>query len=766
MPSLTDLSKHSSDAAHAPTFVRLIDRDWAEQFPHLRPHQGQIVLGQSQLQLIAANVPPLTVSSRFQSLLSAIYKNSGSMWQKQIWLPELEISIAGKNGESLQLVGQDIEKLHGQNRLIATFRHPRSPEGQVRLELELLGDPPLLKASIVNQGIPGPLRWQLRLSAEQGEGQLIPYDQDNVVGMTLSVLPDVLSILSTTPLSVSSEYHSTLLTSTRNNSSAKSSFFLLFDRNSALLQPAMVSQLQQCMRDALKKAKLETDCFKANARNSESWQVQMPNRPTPLRSDKKLFQTLYVHDAKGGFIGTMPIFEGEQLKVMLPVTPGWEMLYPDEQGILKKLSFDADTHSAQLPTLALGSVQIDLHPGRPSFMEIRDAIRPESVSWAEILSPNARDVLSTHSFLQRNWPLQADLPAGDYQLRIFDGMEIICQQHFTILAGGKQTIACQSENPWPNLLSMRANLSLDASASSQDLLSAAHIQAIAHTSRTMDDDDSTVTEIPMLAVEDPNLGLSLRAFPVDDALRKSWQQLRNKERDGLLTTFASFARAQHPPLQLVLQCPSGNFAMEDYTWLALAIQPDIVEVFGCRRADLTDDLLEVAQKLQQKSSRAIKLAAASPFPSRFPWHGLIPAIYVAGQAAVAPGNRSAALVSALRKGDYSLGLRSEIIIPGALPELGRTDLQTVMVRIRSYDLKDQSALLRCYDQDEKLTELPIPPSRDIEQTFNLTFRLRPESRFLRFELLRQGQTAEVGPGGLAQTFLLATSNFLSLNGPP
>jgi hypothetical protein len=745
IPAQSDLSENHGAPlrdATSQAFAKLIDRELAASFPHLRPHQGQIVLGQNQLQVVASSVPPLSGGSIFYPVLSALYSRTGKTWQQQTWLPPLEISISTPSGEALALIGQDLETHSDSPRLISFFRAQNPAWGTARLDMEWLDGGPMIKVSLTQEGGAEGLRWKLRVPSGYGEEHTIPWDQDRVAGLTISFFPEVFTLLSQSPLTVKSDARQTLLTPAP-SAALNSTFVLLPGREAALQQAALVAQLKQCTRE----------CWKQPAR-AEAWQIQLPLRRSLQKSDKRLFQSLFVHDDKGGFVSTLPIFEGEQLKWNLPLDQNWEVLYPDTQGILQKLEFDKGTRSAKLPALTLGSVQIDLKPGRPGFVEIRDAVRKNSVTWARHLAHRPYELVNAHSFLQKNWPLQAQLPGGDYQLQIRDGMQRLCVQRFTVLPGRHQVITCSGEDPKPEL-SLRAHLSLD-SGTSEEMLQAAQFQAIGHLVRPGREASHGVSEIPMLMAEDPNLGLSLRAFPADESMRKNWLAVKPKDQAALLPAFAKFAQAQEPPLQLVLECPDSGFQFEDYRWLALTIEPDFMEVLGCQQPDLVEPLLQVAHKLQQKTTHPVKFAAATPFRGFDQDSDFIPALYVPE-----PAN----LIAALRSGNYSLGLRSEIAVAGPLPSLGNEQTQTLQLQIRSYDLKDQPGLIRIYDQFGLLAEQKINAMRDPEQKLPIAVRLRPSSRFLRLELLGQGTPAGQ-EDGLTQPFLLATSNFLSLNGPP
>jgi len=239
-------------------------------------------------------------------------------------------------------------------------------------------------------------------------------------------------------------------------------------------------------------------------------------------------------------------------------------------------------------------------------------------------------------------------------------------------------------------------------------------------------------------------------------MSKNWMEGKPKGQAAVLPAFAHFAQTQEPPLQLVLECPDVGFQFEDYRWLALTIEPDFMEVLGCQQPDLVEPLLQVAHKLQQKTAHPVKFAAATPFRGMDLDADFIPALYVPE-----PAN----LIAALRNGNYSLGLRSEIAVAGPLPSVDLDHTQTLQLQIRSYDLKDQAGLIRVYDQFGLLAEQKIAAMREPEQNLPIALRLRPASRFLRLELLGQGTPAGQ-EDGVTQPFLLATSNFLSLNGPP
>lgn len=728
--------------ATSQAFAKLIDRELAASYPHLRPHQGQIVLGQNQLQIVASSVPPLSGGSIFYPVLSSIYKATGKSWQQQSWLPALEINISAATGETLPLIGQNLETRDGVPHLISYFRASNPALGSARLDMEWLDGSPLVKMTVSQEGGTEALRWKLRLPSGYGEERLIPWEQDRMAGLTVSLFPEIFTVLSQSPMMLKSDRQQTLMTAPANGT-MQNAFLLLFGREAVLHQASLVAQQKQC----------RADCWKLPTR-AEAWQIQLPwRRPMP-RPDKRLFQSLFVHDAKGGFVSTLPIFEGEQLKLNLPLEHTWEVLFPNEQGILQKLNFARDTRTAQLPALTLGSLQVDLKPGRPGFMEIRDAVRKSSVAWGRHLAPRPSDLVNDHTFLQKTWPFHAQLPAGDYLLQIRDGMQRLCVQRLTILPGRHQSISCNGEDPKPEL-SMRVHLSLD-SGTSDEMLQAAHFQAIGRLVRAGRDNESGKNEIPMLMAEDPNLGLGLRAFPADESMRKNWLAVKPKDHSALLPAFAKFAHAQKPPLQVVLECPATSFQFEDYRWLALTIEPDIMEVLGCQQPDLVDPILQVAHQLQQKTTHPLKFAAATPFRGRERGNDFMPALYIPE-----PGN----LINALREGNYSLGLRSEISLSGPLPTAGVPEDQTVTVQIRSYDLQDQAGLVRVHDQFGLLTEQPITAMRNPEHKIHLSMRLRPASRYLRVELLSQGV-----PGGqedgLTQPFLLATSNFLSLNSPP
>ncbi len=743
-------------------YAQLITPQTSQRFQHLRKHQGQLLLARENLQLIVSGIPPINSAAAFSPLMAKVYRLSGKTWSTQPWQPLPEFSIRTPEGERLPLVGQDVEASQSSPRIVSIYR---SAKAEARVYLTLVPQTGALEVEI--QSAEGKaVFWDLRFSHSLGEEYPIPYQAESLAGMTIALLPDASTVVSSVPLKAFRDGIYQSITPLVPQQS--SGFYLLLDRASLFLQSRLVAQALACYgSDA---PATSVDCLRAAwAPASSYWTLQMPSK-TPSRGEKRLMQKLFLHNKKGDFRSVLPIFEGETIKIAQPRSPGsaeqedrLELLLPDSEGVLQHKSLADDTFS--IAPLAKGSLQLFVEPKLPAFVEIRDAVHAEGVAINAWLSIRSNDLFSPHTILQRTWPLQMQIPAGDYQIQVFSGASTICQQRFAVRPEKTTQIRCQDES-LQSKLSPRVSLSLDTNIQAPELLQAASIQVSNRGERKTGAGDSHLLgEIPTIEVTDPELGLSLRAFPADDRLRSAWANYRTQREGQRLQDFMSFVRTQDKNLQTILECPAPGFQLEEYEWLALTFAPDILEVFGCLQPEMSEKLLAIAQRLQQKSSKAIKLAAASPLRSLFQLYGVVPAIYMP----ISPSQNSVEqYIESLKNGLYSLGLRSELEIN---PKSLNTSSRFLALKLKSNELNKRPGLLRIHDQFELLNEYQLPASSLAEWDLKVPLRLTPRSRWLRVEVLSRGGSPGLMTGPTESdnpqaTFLLATSNFLGLDEAP
>lgn len=762
----------ATETPPAKSYAQLITPQTTQRFQHLRKHQGQLLLARENLQLIFSGIPPISSHAAFSPLFAKAYRLTHKTWSAQPWLPIPELALRTPEGERLSLVGQDLENVQGHFRLVSIFRAARA-EARVYLSFVAQGSALEVEIDSVNGK---ELLWDIRFGSGLGEEHPIPYEGDRLAGLTIALLPDVSSIVSSVALKA--EREDAISTA---SPSARGGFYVLLDRQALGQQARLVERALSCYAplsapETQSESQADSlECLRAAWAPGPQWTVQLPAK-TPVRGEKRLMQALYVHTKEGSFRSVLPLFEGEQLKIAQPLAaadaPGepprieaLELLVPDREGVLQHRSLDPAETYLSLPALERGSLQIAVEPNEASFVEIRDAVHKDGVSLGAWLNVRASDLFSPHTLLQRSWPLQLQVPAGDYQIQVFNGTSVICQQRFTVRPERAQQVRCQAEGPNPKL-SPRLSLSLDATQHSPELLDAARIQGTGRVERKMPSSaQKALWEVPLIEATDPDLGLSLRAFPADEALRSEWATYKaQREREGasLLQDFTRFVRAQGKDLQIVLECPAAGFQIEEYEWLALTFEPDVLEVFGCLQAETAQNLLHVAERLQRKSSKAIKLAAAAPQRSLFPLYGEIPAIYL-GQTPASPEQ----LAETLRKGLYSVGLKSEIELD---PQTLNASSRVLALKVRSYNLKKRQGLLRVLDQEGPLSEFPLPATSVTEWDLKVPLRLNARSRWLRIELLglsptENGDIRTESEGEERSTFLLASTNFLRLDEP-
>lgn len=716
-------------------YAVLVNTGQSRQFPHLQRHLGQILFANSQNHVLLPVVPPLTSPQPYFPLLTKIYRRDQQGWTASQWLPRIEINLKAKTGNDLQLIGQDITQDSADIVVQSFFRGDNGAEAHVLFKLS--GEQGRADVRVV--ALKEKISWRLRISRGLGEEHLVPLDKDHVAGLTVSLLPEVLSLIGDQPFFQQQDATFSYLSGTGDGSGG--SFKILFDRDAVGQQAELLQTLIPCYGKGKK-----PPCGESGGA-SPNWALSLP----AAEGDTKLWQQVLFYSKQGSFRGLLPIREGETLQ--LPISKRVDLYIPDEEGALKPLVLPKKGSKVQIPALKRGTLSLDSKSKKPAFVEIRDAVRTRGRALASWLPIRAQDLLSPHTFLQSNWPLTTPLPSGDYDIQVFNGTSVLCQQRITIRPGKRYSIDCSDDSSRSGF-SPRASLSLDSSALSPEFISAAEIQVATSNAPGSKARSDLLLEIPSIDVYDADVGVSLRAFPASEEIRKAWDSYRKDriEPPGL-NAFVEFVRSHDKTLDIVLDCPAPGFQLSEYRWITLSLRPDIIEVFGCQQPEQAAELLQVAHRLQQKSEKPVRLAAASYFRSFF--QSQIPAIYLSRFRPEPDARKNfQRVLQDIQSGNYTLGLRTEILLDSA------PSASLIRLRIRSYDSYQSAARLRIYDQDEMLLEKPVTLAKDGETEFAVEVPLRPTSRWLRFELLgkEDGLQAE-------ETFLpLATSNFLSLDG--
>ncbi len=743
----------------------LITEEHLQKFPHLRPHDGQILLAQETLQAIVPGMPFLPEISLQYALVSHIYRLQGRNWQTSPWLPLPEISLKSEDGRSLKLVGRDLEQGPEGMGVVSIFRSSTAPTLEARVSLHFVPETNIVEVAVQSVGGQA-LEWELHLSRGIGEEWAIPFEGETIAGMTIALLPDLFSLVSSVPLTRTTTRSEIQLKTLKPN--AQSAFYLLLDKPAFQVQAQLVAQAISCY--ALDDKAQSINCLGKAWNPTSVWNISQANK-TRARGEKKLMRPLYLHTSEGSFRSLIPIHEGEQIKIGLSTLETLELFYPDAEGALQHNKPEGPVQRLELPEIQRGTLQIDLKPPETSFIEIRDAVHKDGFSLQSWLGLRPLQQISPHALLQKTWPFFAPIPAGDYQVQVFNGTRILCQQNIAIRSGKKVQISCLLEGNEPDL-SPRVHLSLDANRHSKELIAAARLQVSGRSLRAGSGDTSVretemnLKEMPIIEVADSKLGLSLKAFPADESIRSAWNAALSQSGSSghRFHDFLKFARSPTHPLQVILECPPPGFPPEEYAWNVLTFDVDYLEIFGCQQPEQTQELFSLAQRLQQKSRKPVQFMAASPYRSLFPLHGQIPALYVPALNARDNPPTITDLAQILKRGAYTLGLRSEIELP-APSQAGTVAVEdgVIHIKIRSYDLKRLPGLLRIHDEFEMLTEWPIPSGTETSFDFKVPFKRQARSHWLRIELLGQDFKADEGAPPF---FMLATTNFLRLDETP
>lgn len=719
------------------SLATLVKTDEAKQFPHLKRHVGQLLIANGDTQVLLPAAPPLSTGQSYFALLSKVYQRGGREWLEIPWLPSLEIKMLSKSSEPLQLIGQDIVQDAGNVTIHAFFRQQNSGAADAQLVLNIIPNQARIDVKVISKvRVP----WTLRIGRGLGEDHSIPYKGNLVAGLTSSLLPHAVSIVGDQPF----EYKQDDSYSYLEASPGGSGFKILVARDALLKQAELVQELTGGYQSAAagKTARISKGVISKRKISA----------PAAKAGEKGLWQAAMIYTKAGAFRSLIPIREGETLEIPLLGKEKMDVLYADAEGVLQKKAFPLKASSPLLlPPMKKGSLELNLNPAKPTFVEIQNAVQRNAKSLHAWVDDPNKILLSPNTMLQSKWPLSMPLPAGDYQLRIYDGYQIYCDQRITILGDRKTTSDCAEPKDGPNY-SVRASVSVDRAAVPDDQIAASGIRVVTSSEKPKSADNNLI-EIPMLAAYDSELGLSMRAFPINEETEKSWNLLlRDKPDRSTLTHFHDFIREKDPKAGLVLDCPPPGFQLAEYNWIVQSIKPDVLEVFGCQQPELSQDLLQVANRLQAKQNKPVRLAAASFMGSLF--GSRVPSIYLPRFKRSAKIDAAQAIED-LREGRYTLGFRTEL----SVPEVNSNDNKIALV-IRSSDAKRRQLLVRIYDQDEKLNEESFNTADDLENEISVNLRLKSTSRWLRVEVLtRENAAQEDGP-----LFTLATSNFFGLDG--
>ncbi|MBC7533984.1 MAG: hypothetical protein H7318_20650 [Oligoflexus sp.] len=724
--------------------VTLVKAEEAKRYAHLKKHIGQLMLANADTQVLLPAAPPLSTGQNYFALVSKVYRRENKEWLAIPWLPSLEIKMLGKPGDALQLIGQDIVQETGNGNgngsgpvtIHAFFRQKNSGAADAQLILSIQPDQARIDVKVKAVGTVAKIPWSLRVGRGSGEDHSIPFKGTQVAGLTSSLLPHAVSIVGEQPFTLKQDESFSYLEA----APSSPGFKILLARDALLKQVELVQTLSACYTKA---ANCKASNVPSNSRKLSS--------PAAKKGETALWQAAMVYN-KEGFRSLVPIREGETLDLPIAAKEKLVLLFADAEGVLQKIELSAKVQSPiVLPPMRKGSLQINLKPSEAAFLEIRSAVQKDGKSLHAWVSDADSDrILSPNTILQVRWPLQMSLPAGDYHLRINDGYQIYCDQRLTVLVDRKTNIECLEPKSAPDF-SVRASISIDRAAVPEQQIAATGIRVITSSEKPKDRDP--LLAIPMLAAYDSELGLSMRSFPSSAKMEKAWNAFVHEKPDrSTLTHFSEFVRQQDKGASLVLDCPPPGFQLAEYNWIVQSLKPDVLEVFGCQQPELSEDLLQVANRLQQKQNRAVRIAAAS-FSGSLVAAG-VPALYLP-RVKRSQKLETAQVIDDLKEGRYTLGFRSELLIPA----IHAFDNQ-IQLGIRTSDLQKRDVVVRIYDQDEKLSEEGFTLGDRFENEVTVKLALKSTSRWLRIELLtREIDSLEDGP-----LFILATSNFFGLDG--
>lgn len=740
-PPLAPAGKVIVDAKVAVT--RLVKAEEAREWPHLKRHVGQLLLTSKNLQVLIPPAPPLVSEQQYFPLISKVYRLVDKEWVALPYFPNLEINMQNAKGEALQLIGQDINP--ESDAITFFFRRAKSGSEDARLLVNLLSNQGRVDVKVSSRD---PLvHYNLRLSKGIAEDHTIPLTPKTIAGITTALLPEAFSVIGYKPFYYSPSDTAHILIAEPKNPG----FSILLNREALLFQPDLLHSLTACYAAS---EKSPTVCD--SVQNPKSGKVKTTWRLEAAKlkkGEQAIWQSAMIYNKQGSFRALIPIREGESLDVPLSFNANtkWEMLTSDAQDMLQK----SELPQKQVPVLSLpkinkGTLIIKSKKDSARYIEVKNSIQKNGKSLLAWVSDQQNYVLSPNVLLQSKWPFKLPLPAGDYTVKIYDGFRILCEQRITILKGKRFTIDC-NEPPMVPAFSIRASISVDKSTIAAPLIKASGITVITSSDKAK---SRSITQIPVIAAYDSQLGLSIRAFPSTIELQDGWNGMIKSSPDrSTLSFFADYVRNHSKGATLVLDCPSPGFQIQEYQWIAQHIKPDVLEVFGCQDPSTERQLLETAQKLQAQVNTPVRLAAAS-FSDSF-YGTRVPAIYIPRYKHFSVVHKTSSvdpklILKDLQSGEYTLGFRTEMSVPRAAFED-----RALSLTLKTSDPVPRKVIVRIHDQESRLSEIETLQEGKTA-TITVPLSLREGSKFLRVEVL--------GRDTLEDAYItLATSNYFRLD---
>lgn len=773
-----DWAEASRDAK--PPLAEPISPETVAQYPHLEPQIGQILLGNSQVQVVLSGIPPVPSTDPWQPAVLQTFQKRDGRWEKFGGLGPMDLRLS--NGrDHFTAIGLDTTITSHRASVTFVLAGKDSQGTKAKLVYHLAAHEPamqMLFEDFLSSKNPSNRSWDWRLRFRPNAGQihLIPERRGKPQwhrGVTHVLGDEVISMVGFGPLESGDPHEDEVIFAPPRGQAYKPGVEFFIGGDSAGRVPFKVVTTEACYQQLLKKGEVShgplIDC-RLKARPGFLKLALFPE-DSPIASYPRL---IFFRDQDNRMVGVIPGVAGKDYQVFMSQQDIYRVIEINEQGEQRRAEFTLNENQVGKLTLAPrkpSQLRIELSSPTarlnvPAVMEIVNANEPRAIPVGKYAPQDATlESLSSYTLLVKKWPVSLLLPAAKYQVSVYRGsMGTICKKNISLAAVTRQQIDCrvdtqQEKEQLKNAIT--ADFATQIAGQSPGMLAdVLGVRMLSTDPFRAPDTQTHLGFLPILNVHDAMLGAHIRLFGMTPALVNAWRQYQEKAKGPLAKQVMAFAREQSPPLLTELSCPGTGINREDYVRLADQLKPDVVQVFGCGSNTHQERLLQqIGANL--KKDRPPLLGAASFQQSYFRnFHFATWAFPTEKLSLTSKPLAPDEILRLIQKGEYSLSAGGYVAFlplektPAKKPSKGPIQLQAKAEVLPG----TTPTRVILWGENEILQEIKWDPAGGREQTVRFQLKTRPRRKWLRVEL--RGQDEALAKQG--SEIVLATSNFMPI----
>lgn len=762
-----------------PPLAEPISPEIVAQFPHLEQQIGQILLGNSQVQVVLSGIPPIPSGNPWQPAILETFQRREGRWEKFGGLGPMELRLS--NGrEHFTAIGLDTTVTSHRASVTFVLAGKDSQGSKAKLVYHLAAHEPAMQMlfedflsskNTTNRS----WDWRLRFRPNAGQIHLIP-ERNGKPRWNRGVMhvlgDEVISMVGFGPLE-SNDLEGEVIFGPPRGQAYKPGVEFFIGGDSAGRVPFKIVTTEACYQQLLKKGEVShsplIDC-RLKARPGFLKLALFPE-DNPIALYPRL---IFFRDQDNRMVGTIPGVPGKDYQVFMSQQDIYRIIEVNEQGEQRRAEFTLNENQVGKLTLAPRKpsqlrVELSSPTGRlnvPAIMEIVNANEPRAIPVGMYAPRDATlEPLSSYTLLVKKWPVSLLLPAAKYQVSVYRGhMGTFCRNNVSLAAVTRQQIDCrvntrQEKEQLKNAITadFATNIAVQSPSMLADVLG---VRMLSNDPLSPQEAQSGLGFLPILDVHDPMLGAHVRLFGMTPALVSAWRQYQEKAKGSIAKQAMAFAREQSSPLITELSCPGTGMNVEDYVRLADQLKPDVLQVFGCGSDSHQERLLrQISANL--KKDRPPLLGAASFQQSYFRDFHFASWAFPTEKLTLNDKPLAAdEVLRLIRNGDYSLSAGGYVaLLPPEKTPTGKPAKGPIQLQVKVETLPGSTPTrVILWGENEILQETKWDATGGREQTIRFQLKTRPRRKWLRVELREQDETlAKQG-----SEIVLATSNFIPL----